>query len=330
MARCPDAVDSILDAIQSDGVAIATPEPEAGRTGNRIVYVNRKMKELLEKMREELATRYHLTPEEVLGQSIHRFHENPDRVRKILAETVPGQTRFNQIIPVGQLRIQSVTRVLTDAEGCRAGYLTVFTDVSARENLSSVSQETEEISRTANALSGEVSSLVSKADAEREVILTMTRDVVKNEETMQSLGEVVAVLGKRSKEIGAIVETIGQITSQTNLLALNAAIEAARAGDHGRGFSVVAEEVRKLAERTASAAKEIGSTIRMVQDDTANTVSLLEESRALSLKNKERAAQTVEVLASIQTGNQKLLGSIETIARAIERQDRSVKGFLES
>lgn len=89
--------------------------------------------------------------------------------------------------------------------------------------------------------------------------------------------EKVQEMGKRSEEIGAILETIEDIASQTNLLALNAAIEAARAGEHGKGFAIVADEVRKLAERSSQATKEIGGLISGIQGTVAEAVKAMEE-----------------------------------------------------
>ncbi len=96
------------------------------------------------------------------------------------------------------------------------------------------------------------------------------------QQAIETLAESIEVLGKRSEQIGGIVDVITSIADQTNLLSLNAAIEAARAGESGRGFSVVAEEVRKLAEGSGRAAEQIGELIKEVQSETAKAVRYME------------------------------------------------------
>jgi methyl-accepting chemotaxis protein len=96
-------------------------------------------------------------------------------------------------------------------------------------------------------------------------------------DTTRETSQVVAILGSRSQDVGNIIKVIDEIANQTNLLALNAAIEAARAGEQGRGFAVVADEVRKLAEKTTIATKEIGETIGIIQQDTVKALSSMDD-----------------------------------------------------
>lgn len=130
----------------------------------------------------------------------------------------------------------------------------------------------------------------------------------------------VAALGTRSSEIGAIIGTIEDIADQTNLLALNAAIEAARAGEQGRGFAVVADEVRALAERTTTATREIGTMIKAIQDETMGAVASMEEGVTEVELGTTEAGKSGEALGAILTQISALSMQINQIATAAEEQ----------
>jgi len=143
--------------------------------------------------------------------------------------------------------------------------------------------------------------------------------------------ERITRLEQLSGQIGAITEVIAEIANQTNLLALNAAIEAARAGEHGRGFAVVADEVRKLAERSGRATREIADLITGIQATTADTVSAMGQATDRIVTGNQLASEAGQALHQILAGVQQAAGAMERIAAAAGQvklvSDRALQTF---
>jgi methyl-accepting chemotaxis protein len=178
---------------------------------------------------------------------------------------------------------------------------------------------------TANAQAG-AAGAANAARAAREGVQTVDETI----KGMRSIQEKVGLsaqkmqeMGRRSEQIGAIVERIDDIASQTNLLALNAAIEAARAGEHGKGFAVVADEVRKLAENSAEATKEIAGLIKGIQQTVAEAVQAMDEGAAEVEAGTTRADQAGHALENILQAAEAVNRQVEEISAAAEEMSAS-------
>ena len=190
-----------------------------------------------------------------------------------------------------------------------------------------VSSSVDEMARTilettndANAATEASNNYGSIAKAGGSVVNETIQGMNRIAEVIKKSADTVQLLGKNSEQIGEIIQVIEDIADQTNLLALNAAIEAARAGEQGRGFAVVADEVRKLAERTTKATKEIGSMIRQIQKDTSGAVTSMKEGTHEVEKGKELTDKAGESLNQIIIGADSVVKVIDKVASAIERQ----------
>jgi len=137
---------------------------------------------------------------------------------------------------------------------------------------------------------------------------------------LSSTAAVINTLGQRSQEIGGIVGVITSIAEQTNLLALNAAIEAARAGEQGRGFAVVADEVRSLASRTRQATDEISLMINSIQQETGNAISTMEQGNVLMSEGLARNANVASALARIDEQSRSAGEQFDAISTATQEQ----------
>ena len=152
----------------------------------------------------------------------------------------------------------------------------------------------------------------------------LVMDVVSNmggiEQQSLAMRNSLESLGSQASDIGQIMGVINDIADQTNLLALNAAIEAARAGEAGRGFAVVADEVRKLAEKTMEATKQVGGAITAIQNGTRQNMEAMQEAVAFVSTSTEVANKAGAALASIQDMVEKTAGEVRSIATASEEQ----------
>lgn len=208
------------------------------------------------------------------------------------------------------------------AEGSNRVVSQAETVATASEEMSATSTDiAHNCHQAANSSSQASDAAQSGAVIVRETVDGMNRIADK----VRSSADVVEQLGARSEQIGEIVGTIEDIADQTNLLALNAAIEAARAGEQGRGFAVVADEVRALAERTTKATREIGEMIKNIQNETKRAVKSMEEGVSEVGEGMSGAARSGQALETILAQVNDVTTQINQIATAAEEQTATTR-----
>ncbi|MBJ6724626.1 methyl-accepting chemotaxis protein [Geomesophilobacter sediminis] len=191
------------------------------------------------------------------------------------------------------------------------------TIATACEEMAATSSD---IARNCHAAANDSSKANDAAMAGTKVVEQTVTVMERISSRVRSTAQTVESLGARSDQIGEIIGTIEDIADQTNLLALNAAIEAARAGEQGRGFAVVADEVRALAERTTKATREIGEMIKSIQAETRNAVSAMDEGVREVENGTMEASRSGEALQHILEQIANVTSQVNQIAVAAEEQ----------
>lgn len=232
-------------------------------------------------------------------------------LRQMMAETI---TISHSIASASNQLHATSDQIATGSEevACQSGAV-----ATASEQMSATSSDIARNCTLAAATSQKTSESASNGSA---VVQETISGMEKIAERVKQTAITVDALGSRSEQIGQIVGTIEDIADQTNLLALNAAIEAARAGEQGRGFAVVADEVRALAERTTKATKEIGEMIKAIQNETKVAVRAMEEGVCEVEKGAVSSQKSGEALAEILDQINDVTMQINQIATAAEEQ----------
>jgi methyl-accepting chemotaxis protein len=228
---------------------------------------------------------------------------------------------LNQVKEAVQATASASTEISSSTEQMAAGAQEQSSQASevaaAVEEMSKTILETTKNSSSASEASKKAGQIAKEGGA---VVNQTIAGINRIADVVKESAATVQQLGKSSDQIGEIVQVIDDIADQTNLLALNAAIEAARAGEQGRGFAVVADEVRKLAERTTKATKEIAVMIKQIQKDTSGAVESMNQGTVEVEKGKELANKAGDSLKQIITGAESVVDLITQVAAASEEQ----------
>ena len=227
-----------------------------------------------------------------------------DLIKKVLHTTEQLAASSEELTASAHQAAEATEMVAQSVTNSAGAVLEQQQDVE--EAMISIDHAMESINRlndTAQDVNNNVVEANKQAQAGSAAIGSAVQKIVSVEEIVNSSTATVDKLGQRSQEIGQIVETISGISDQTNLLALNAAIEAARAGEHGRGFAVVADEVRKLAEESQTAAKKIADLIGGIQNDTSSAVNSMQQGNVAVKEGTQSVGQLQESFDKIRTSS---------------------------
>jgi twitching motility protein PilJ len=249
--------------------------------------------------------------EDITGAIADSMNYTIDELRAL----VTGVNNASTQVSVKSQQAQAVSVQLLDAAEKQSREIQSTTEqvLTVANTLSSVSTNAEESSKVA------MRSLAA-ADKGRLAVQNSITGMNDIREQIQETSKRIKRLGESSQEIGEIVELISDITEQTNVLALNAAIQAASAGEAGRGFSVVAEEVQRLAERSAEATKQIGAIVKTIQADTQDAVAAMEKSTTGVVEGAKLSDAAGQALTEIDSVTKNLADLIQKISSDTQTQ----------
>jgi len=269
----------------------------------------------------DLTRKIEISGTDEIAETAHAFNRFQEALRQMFVEIQGESARL--IAGVNQIN-EVVNRLSEDTQS-----LSSLTS----ENAAAIEQITVSISHIADHTS-DADSLVKNTGAlsseSAETVRAVADEVGRSAREVESLSSLLDRLSQRSEEIGGIIRVIRDIADQTNLLALNAAIEAARAGEQGRGFAVVADEVRKLAERTGQATVQITTMIEGIHREMGVAVTDMQSTLQTVQGGAASSEQTADKIATIRTNMDTVMSKMDEIALATHEQLAATTAMAQS
>ncbi|MDM7925372.1 MAG: methyl-accepting chemotaxis protein [bacterium] len=273
-----------------------------------------QVKDMMQKIAQgegDLTQRIPVGSRDEIGMLAEGFNAFAGKLHDII-----GQVKNNTIkVAVAAEEISTTANELAtgaDEQNAQAGEVSV----GIQEMSTSILQNSQHAGKTAQISEKAALQAQEGVKAMQAARIGMEQIVASTTRTAEAIG----VLAGRAEQIGEIVAVIDGIADQTNLLALNAAVEAARAGEQGRGFAVVADEVRKLAERTAASTKEISNTIKAIQKETQDAALSMKDASGVVTDGRSAVERTEAVLSGIVDSVNMAMDMMQQIAAASEEQ----------
>ena len=264
----------------------------------------------------DFTIRADVTSNDETGQTAKAFNQLLEQMQDSLREVLNNAQNISEAAHKASDAAQQVSDASTSQSESASAMASAIEEMTVSINhITDSTRDAQHRAHDAGSAADSGATIIAKTNSEMDHIAG----------TVQTAGETINDLGRQSDKISGIMQVIKEVVDQTNLLALNAAIEAARAGEQGRGFAVVADEVRKLAERTRKATEEISQMVVTMQGSARNAVTGMDSVVSRVFEGKELSDQAAARMNEIQGSAGQVTGAINEISAALNEQSAAAQ-----